>query len=177
FLDLIVLRHTLQVILILTITFGNPWDIDFERLSKLTTMAQGLQYQVDDGVRMKIAVSLVSKNHNMISYKVKRNAIENLNKLLWTPIDGEFDDYIINPKPSGYQSLHTAVQGPDNSFLEVQIRTQRMHEYAEHGNSAPWLYKETGNPLSSIDSMDKPKTEESYFSKDIEDGNSSDILL
>ncbi|XLR54611.1 hypothetical protein S83_005283, partial [Arachis hypogaea] len=81
FLDLIVLRHTLQVILILTITFGNPWDIDFERLSKLTTMAQGLQYQVDDGVRMKIAVSLVSKNHNMISYKVKRNAIENLNKL------------------------------------------------------------------------------------------------
>ncbi|URD92210.1 hypothetical protein MUK42_03894, partial [Musa troglodytarum] len=44
---------------------------------------------------------------------------------LWTPIDGEFDDYIVNPKPSGYQSLHTAVQGPDNSPLEVQIITQR----------------------------------------------------
>ncbi|KAL1355625.1 hypothetical protein AAHE18_05G126600 [Arachis hypogaea] len=96
---------------------------------------------------------------------------------LWTPIDGEFDDYIINPKPSGYQSLHTAVQGPDNSALEVQIRTQRMHEYAEYGLAAHWLYKETGNPLSSIDSMDEPETEESYFSKDIEDGNSSDILL
>lgn len=81
------------------------------------------------------------------------NLLDIIHKL-WAPIDGEFDDYIVNPKPSGYQSLHTAVQGPDSSPLEVQIRTQRMHEYAEHGLAAHWLYKEAENILPSKMSVD-----------------------
>lgn len=61
---------------------------------------------------------------------------------LWGPVLREFDDYIAKPKSNHYRSLHTAITGPENRIVEVQIRTHEMHRSAEMGIAAHWRYKE-----------------------------------
>ena len=127
-----------------------------------------LRYKLTDaGIHVKRLYGRV-KHINSIYLKMKRKGLrfEQLNDIravrveveteadcyrvlsvvndLWQPIAAEFDDYIAHPKANGYQSLHTSLIGPENRVIEVQIRTSKMHEHAELGVAAHWLYKEKG---------------------------------
>ncbi len=93
----------------------------------------------------------------------------------WTPIPSEFDDYIAHPKENGYQSLHTAVIGPEGKTIEIQIRSRQMHDHAELGVAAHWRYKEG----KSVDhDLDKQINwlRQLLDSKDTADGTDSDLL-
>ena len=70
---------------------------------------------------------------------------------MWQPIQKEFDDYIARPKSNGYRSLHTAVLGPRELPVEVQIRTRQMHHDSELGVAAHWRYKENKKSESGVD--------------------------
>lgn len=87
----------------------------------------------------------------------------------WTPLKGRIKDYIAQPKPNGYQSLHTTVFCDDGEIVEFQIRTQKMHEEAEFGIAAHWFYTEKGKKSVEIDQHIKWLKDLAEIQKNIQD--------
>ncbi|MBN2647372.1 MAG: bifunctional (p)ppGpp synthetase/guanosine-3',5'-bis(diphosphate) 3'-pyrophosphohydrolase [Thiotrichales bacterium] len=146
------------------------------RNEALKHIADSFQHRLDqDGIAAKVIgrekhlYSLYHKMHNhkfseildIFAFRVIVDSIDNCYRALgsvhslYKPLPMRFKDYIAVPKKNGYQSLHTTVMGPyNNAHLEVQIRTEQMHEVSEHGIAAHWQYKQKGeHELSQVDTL------------------------
>jgi GTP pyrophosphokinase len=111
---------------------GRPKHI-YSIVKKMRGKSLGFE-QVYDIRALRIVVASIPDCYAALSWVHSR----------FQPISGEFDDYIAKPKANGYQSLHTIVRNESTQPIEIQIRTQAMHDHAEHGVAAHWAYKEAG---------------------------------
>ncbi len=111
---------------------GRPKHI-YSIVKKMRGKSLGFE-QVYDVRALRIVVSSVPECYAALAWVHSHFA----------PVSDEFDDYIAKPKANGYQSLHTVVRDQTGKPIEVQLRTQAMHDHAEHGVAAHWAYKEAG---------------------------------
>ena len=94
----------------------------------------------------------LGKVYDVIALRIITDSVEDCYAALgiihkyFQPLRGRIKDYIAVPKPNGYRSLHTTVFGPERKFVEIQIKTQAMHEEAEFGIASHWAYTESGKP-------------------------------
>ncbi len=103
------------------------YSIHRKLVKKLITMDQ-----IYDAIAVRITVPTLQDCY----------AVLGIVHATWPHVPQEFDDYIAHPKPNGYRSIHTAIIGPQDRHMEIQIRTFEMHKEAELGIAAHWLYKE-----------------------------------
>lgn len=92
----------------------------------------------------------ITKIYDLVALRIILPDISNCYKALgvihshWKPLPGRIKDYIAQPKPNGYRSLHTTVFADDGHNIEIQLRDEEMHNHAEYGIAAHWIYKEGG---------------------------------
>ncbi|MBI2484857.1 bifunctional (p)ppGpp synthetase/guanosine-3',5'-bis(diphosphate) 3'-pyrophosphohydrolase [Candidatus Uhrbacteria bacterium] len=133
---------------------------------KKDLLAEDLQFVSAHG-RMKHLYSLhqklerhdndIARIYDLIAIRVIVKKIPDCYTVLgivhnrWKPLKGRIKDYVAQPKPNGYQSIHTTIFGDDGMIVEVQVRTEEMHELAEYGPARHWQYKEGSVPITKLD--------------------------
>ncbi len=124
----------------------------------------------------------ISEIYDAIAFRILVPTLEDCYQVLsivhalWSPFSKEFDDYITHPKPNGYRSIHTAVVGPDNKFVEIQIRTFAMHQEAELGVAAHWLYKEGSSHESGYQEKIAWLRQVMDWQKEVTEGNEQEAF-
>ncbi len=138
------IRSQLETAQVICEVSGRPKNIYsiFQKLRKQTALKSDIEIdEIYDLYALRILVNSEEDCYKTLGMVHK----------LWSPISGQFDDYISNPKDTLYQSLHTTVHCEENHPLEVQIKTFDMHELAEYGVAAHWKYKQGMHSQNDFD--------------------------